>query len=151
MLINFVFFLLDRSIRFREAQIRSSNDYWLCSIPLITVKNFGNWEDMISAIRMIGLMQRYVMVIKGSCRDKKVVIACDRGGSYWAETAIVNKKRKSASRLINFPFKILGKMTADWRVVEVWDKDLVSWPWVFHWHGWTSILSSIYRRESLKS
>ncbi|XP_024177753.1 uncharacterized protein LOC112183616 [Rosa chinensis] len=84
----------------------------------LSTKFFENREDLLSDIRKIGLLQGYVMVIKISKINRYVAIGCDRGGCYRTYSALEEKKKNSASRLIDCPFKILGRRTAEglWKV-----------------------------------
>ena len=84
----------------------------------LTAKLFETREDLISVIRKTALSQGYVVVIKRSKKSKAgdshyVVLGCDRGGSYRTFSTIEEKKKNSASRLIDCPFKIVGRKTAE--------------------------------------
>ncbi|XP_024196958.1 protein FAR1-RELATED SEQUENCE 5 isoform X2 [Rosa chinensis] len=84
----------------------------------LSTKFFENREDLVSAIRKIGLLQGYVMVITRSRSNRDVAIGCDRGGCYRTCSALEEKKKNSASRRIDCPFKIVGRRTAEglWKV-----------------------------------
>ncbi|KAM5558533.1 protein FAR1-RELATED SEQUENCE 5-like [Rosa sericea] len=101
-----------------QAMIDVSNEF----LSLLT-KFFENREDLVAAVRKIGLVQGYVLVIKRSKTNRYVVIGCDRGGCYRTAVAAENKKNNSSSRLINCPFKILGKRTAEGLWKAVIDRD----------------------------
>ncbi|XP_021820789.1 uncharacterized protein LOC110762455 [Prunus avium] len=76
----------------------------------LTNKNFRSREDLIEAARKIAFVQGYALVIRRSKYEKYVVLGCDRGGNYKSRRVpLEERKKKSASRLINCPFEIWGK------------------------------------------
>ncbi|CAB4316392.1 unnamed protein product [Prunus armeniaca] len=76
----------------------------------LTNKNFQSWEDLIEAARKIAFVQGYALVIRISKSEKYVVLGCDRGGNYKSrKVPLEERKKKSASSLINCPFEIWGK------------------------------------------
>ncbi|XP_068339031.1 protein FAR1-RELATED SEQUENCE 2-like [Pyrus communis] len=85
----------------------------------LTEKNFQSREDLLGIVREIALKQGYATVIRRSKADKYVIIGCDRGGNYRNTNLLLeDKKRKTASRLINCPFEIWGKKKQEgfWKV-----------------------------------
>lgn len=74
----------------------------------LPVGNFESREDLLNIVRDFVVMQGYAISIKKSKKDKFVIIGCDRGGSYRNRYGIPmeNRKRKTASRLINCPFEV---------------------------------------------
>nr|XP_011457306.1 PREDICTED: protein FAR-RED ELONGATED HYPOCOTYL 3-like [Fragaria vesca subsp. vesca] len=98
----------------------------------LSVKLFETREDLLSVVRKIGKSQGYAMVIKRSKRSKGgdrryVLIGCDRGGSYRTSLHLRRRKKNSASRLIDCPFKIVGRSTAE----GLWKVEIIS---LFHNH-----------------
>lgn len=76
----------------------------------LTNKNFQSREDLIEAARKIAFVQGYALVIRRSKSEIYVVLGCDRGGNYKSrKVPLEERKKKSASRLINCPFEIWGK------------------------------------------
>nr|XP_011458669.1 PREDICTED: uncharacterized protein LOC101300598 [Fragaria vesca subsp. vesca] len=83
----------------------------------LSTKGYENRDDLIRDVRNLGVVQGYALVIKRSKPNRYVVMGCDRGGCYRTGIAVENKKRNSSSRLINCPFKILGrKKEGVWKV-----------------------------------
>lgn len=73
-------------------------------------ESFHSREDLLGAVRNAAFQQGYATVIRRSKADKNVVIRCDRGGYYkGSKIPAEERKRKSASRLIDCPFEIRGK------------------------------------------
>ncbi|KAL2531280.1 Methylmalonate-semialdehyde dehydrogenase (CoA acylating) [Abeliophyllum distichum] len=79
---------------------------------------FQDREDLIKYVRDFGASQGYVVTIKKSKRDRRVLLGCDRGGVYRNRRKIEEskRKRKVSSRLINCPFEAVGKKDED----DVW-------------------------------
>ena len=72
---------------------------------------FNSREELIAAVHKIAFMEGYVTVIRRSKPDKCVYVGCDRGGQY-RDTRMVpleKRQRKTASRLINCPYEIVGR------------------------------------------
>ncbi|KAL7230558.1 hypothetical protein ACSBR2_008933 [Camellia fascicularis] len=76
---------------------------------------FQDREDLISHVRDFGANQGYVVTIKKSRKDRRVILGCDRGGVYRNRRKIEEnkRKRKAHSRLINCPFEAIGKKEDD--------------------------------------
>ncbi|KAH7849617.1 hypothetical protein Vadar_020442 [Vaccinium darrowii] len=76
----------------------------------LLIENFSTREELIDRVRNVASMEGYVTTIRRSKVDHYVVIGCDRGGKYCrASVPLDERKRISASRLINCPFEIKGK------------------------------------------
>lgn len=86
-----------------------------------TPGTFGNREELITYVREFGASQGYVVTIKKSKRDRRVILGCDRGGVYRNRHKVEEKKRKrkASSRLINCPFEVVGKKDDDEWVLTV--------------------------------
>lgn len=82
---------------------------------------FQDREDLITYVRDFGASQGYVVTIKKSRRDRRVILGCDRGGVYRNRRKIEEskRKRKTSSRLINCPFEAIGKKDDDVWVLTV--------------------------------
>ncbi|GKV25071.1 hypothetical protein SLEP1_g34567 [Rubroshorea leprosula] len=76
---------------------------------------FQDREDLIKHARDFGASQGYVVTIKKSRKDRRVILGCDRGGVYRNRRKIdeTKRKRKASSRLINCPFEAIGKKEDD--------------------------------------
>lgn len=76
---------------------------------------FEDREDLIKYVRDFGADQGYVVTIKKSRKDRRVILGCDRGGVYRNRRKIDQspRKRKASSRLINCPFEAIGKKEDD--------------------------------------
>ncbi|XP_031743248.1 uncharacterized protein LOC101207178 isoform X4 [Cucumis sativus] len=76
---------------------------------------FEDREDLIKYVRDFGADQGYVVTIKKSRKDRRVILGCDRGGVYRNRRKIAEspRKRKASSRLINCPFEAIGKKEDD--------------------------------------
>ncbi|XP_057492452.1 methylmalonate-semialdehyde dehydrogenase [acylating], mitochondrial-like [Actinidia eriantha] len=76
---------------------------------------FRDREDLVSYVRDFGASQGYVVTIKKSRKDRKVILGCDRGGTYQNRRKVEEyiRKRKASSRLINCPFEAIGKKDDD--------------------------------------
>lgn len=76
---------------------------------------FEDREDLIKYVRDFGADQGYVVTIKKSRKDRRVILGCDRGGVYRNRRKIDEspRKRKASSRLINCPFEAIGKKEDD--------------------------------------
>ncbi|KAJ0040531.1 hypothetical protein Pint_27727 [Pistacia integerrima] len=70
---------------------------------------FQDREDLIKHVRDFGANQGYVVTIKKSRKDRRVILGCDRGGVYRNRRKIdeSKRKRKACSRLINCPFEAI--------------------------------------------
>ncbi|KAK3211131.1 hypothetical protein Dsin_015837 [Dipteronia sinensis] len=82
---------------------------------------FQDREDLISHVRDYGASQGYVVTIKKSRKDRRVILGCDRGGVYRNRRKIdeTKRKRKACSRLINCPFEAIGKKEDDVWVLTI--------------------------------
>ena len=76
---------------------------------------FRDREDLVSYVRDFGASQGYVVTIKKSRKDRRVILGCDRGGTYRNRRKVEEyiRKRKASSRLINCPFEAIGKKDDD--------------------------------------
>ncbi|CAL9016152.1 unnamed protein product [Prunus brigantina] len=87
----------------------------------LTNKNFQSREDLIEAAHKIAFMQGYALVIRRSKSEIYVVLGCDRGGNYKSrKVPLEERKKKSASRLINCPFEIWGKKKRNFKDFGSW-------------------------------
>lgn len=82
---------------------------------------FQDREDLIKHVRDHGANQGYVVTIKKSRKDRRVILGCDRGGVYRNRRKIdeSKRKRKASSRLINCPFEAIGKKDDDVWVLTI--------------------------------
>lgn len=82
---------------------------------------FQDREELIKYVRDFGANQGYVVTIKKSRRDRRVILGCDRGGIYRNRRKIdeSQRKRKACSRLINCPFEAIGKKEDDMWVLNI--------------------------------
>ncbi|XP_040370465.1 uncharacterized protein LOC112186885 isoform X4 [Rosa chinensis] len=82
---------------------------------------FQDREDLIQYVRDFGASQGYVVTIKKSRKDRRVILGCDRGGVYRNRRKIdeSKRKRKANSRLINCPFEAIGKREDDLWVLTI--------------------------------
>lgn len=82
---------------------------------------FEDREDLIKHVRDFGANQGYVVTIKKSRKDRRVILGCDRGGVYRNRRKIdeSKRKRKASSRLINCPFEAIGKKEDDFWVLTI--------------------------------
>ncbi|KAJ4714581.1 Methylmalonate-semialdehyde dehydrogenase [Melia azedarach] len=82
---------------------------------------FQDREDLIKHVRDFGANQGYVVTIKKSRKDRRVILGCDRGGVYRNRRKIdeSKRKRKACSRLINCPFEAIGKKEDDVWVLTI--------------------------------
>ncbi|KAL4644413.1 hypothetical protein ACB092_02G163000 [Castanea dentata] len=82
---------------------------------------FQDREDLIKHVRDFGANQGYVVTIKKSRKDRRVILGCDRGGIYRNRRKIdeSKRKRKASSRLINCPFEAIGKKEDDVWVLTI--------------------------------
>ncbi|KAJ7953503.1 Methylmalonate-semialdehyde dehydrogenase [Quillaja saponaria] len=87
--------------------------------------NFQDREDLIKHVREFGANQGYVVTIKKSRKDRRVILGCDRGGVYRNRRKIdeSKRKRKACSRLINCPFEATGKKEDDVWVLTIKNGD----------------------------
>ncbi|WRX09467.1 Aldehyde dehydrogenase domain - like 2 [Theobroma cacao] len=83
--------------------------------------NFQDREELIKHVRDFGASQGYVVTIKKSRKDRRVILGCDRGGVYRNRRKIdeSKRKRKACSRLINCPFEAIGKKEDDAWVLTI--------------------------------
>nr|KAJ0223620.1 hypothetical protein LSAT_V11C200088970 [Lactuca sativa] len=86
------------------------------SMPLsenvyLTTSKFDSCDDLLKSVREFYYFKGYEISIRGSRKDKHVILQCDRGGLY--RYIRVNEKKTTGSRLINCPFKLLGKRSND--------------------------------------
>ncbi|XP_042991299.1 uncharacterized protein LOC122318179 isoform X3 [Carya illinoinensis] len=86
-----------------------------------TSGTFEDREDLIKYVRDFGANQGYVVTIKKSRKDRRVILGCDRGGVYRNRRKIdeSKRKRKASSRLINCPFEAIGKKEDDVWVLTI--------------------------------
>ncbi|KAL1327460.1 hypothetical protein AAHE18_13G303900 [Arachis hypogaea] len=72
---------------------------------------FQDREDLIKHVCDFGANERYVVTIKKSRKDRRVILGCDRRGVYHNRHKIEEskRKRKATSRLINCPFEAIVK------------------------------------------
>ncbi|GAV68573.1 Aldedh domain-containing protein [Cephalotus follicularis] len=84
---------------------------------------FEDREDLIKHVREWGARQGYVVTIKKSRKDRRVILGCDRGGVYRNRRKIdeSKRKRKPSSRLINCPFEAIGRKDDDAWVLTIKD------------------------------
>ncbi|KAJ8771228.1 hypothetical protein K2173_026097 [Erythroxylum novogranatense] len=84
-------------------------------------RTFQDREELVTYVRDFGASQGYVVTIKKSRKDKRVILGCDRGGVYRNRCKIdeSQRKRKACSRLINCPFEAIGKKEDDAWVLVV--------------------------------
>lgn len=82
---------------------------------------FQDREDLIKHVRDFGANQGYVVTIKKSRKDRRVILGCDRGGVYRNRRKIdeSKRKRKACSRLINCPFEAIGRKEDDVWVLTI--------------------------------
>ncbi|KAI5669729.1 hypothetical protein M9H77_19582 [Catharanthus roseus] len=82
---------------------------------------FEDREELIKHVREFGASQGYVVTIKKSRRDRRVILGCDRGGVYRNRRKMdeSKRKRKACSRLINCPFEAIGKKDDDVWVLTI--------------------------------
>ncbi|XP_022775040.1 uncharacterized protein LOC111317012 isoform X2 [Durio zibethinus] len=82
---------------------------------------FQDREELIKHVRDFGASQGYVVTIKKSRKDRRVILGCDRGGVYRNRRKIdeSKRKRKACSRLINCPFEAIGKKEDDAWVLTI--------------------------------
>ncbi|PON97055.1 Succinylglutamate-semialdehyde dehydrogenase [Trema orientale] len=82
---------------------------------------FEDREELIKYVRDFGASQGYVVTIKKSRKDRRVILGCDRGGIYRNRRKIdeSKRKRKASSRLINCPFEAIGKKEDDVWVLAI--------------------------------
>ncbi|KAL5556598.1 hypothetical protein UlMin_038834 [Ulmus minor] len=82
---------------------------------------FQDREELIKYVRDFGASQGYVVTIKKSRKDRRVILGCDRGGVYRNRRKIdeSKRKRKASSRLINCPFEAIGKKEDDVWVLTI--------------------------------
>lgn len=87
-------------------------------------KCFHSIEELLEHVRSISMSSGYVICIKKSHHDGNVTIGCDRGGAYHSSHKITDtaRKRKSYSRLINCPFKVIGRRNTD----GLWTMNIVN-------------------------
>nr|AMJ39517.1 aldehyde dehydrogenase 6B2 copy 3 [Bixa orellana] len=83
--------------------------------------SFQDREELIKHVRDFGATQGYVVTIKKSRKDRRVILGCDRGGVYRNRRKIdeSKRKRKACSRLINCPFEAIGKKEDDMWVLTI--------------------------------
>ncbi|XP_022132678.1 uncharacterized protein LOC111005478 isoform X2 [Momordica charantia] len=86
---------------------------------------FQDREDLIKYVRDFGADQGYVVTIKKSRKDRRVILGCDRGGVYRNRRKIdeSRRKRKASSRLINCPFEAIGKKEDDVWMLTIKNED----------------------------
>ncbi|KAJ9543535.1 hypothetical protein OSB04_023242 [Centaurea solstitialis] len=75
---------------------------------------FESYDELLKSVRDFYYTKGYGVSIRDSRKDKYVTLQCDRGGSYRDRLGIGDKrKRNTGSRLIECPFRILGKKEND--------------------------------------
>jgi malonate-semialdehyde dehydrogenase (acetylating)/methylmalonate-semialdehyde dehydrogenase len=76
---------------------------------------FQTREELLKHVRDFALSQGYMVSIKDSSKERYVTISCDKGGVY--RKRLKNgenmRQRKTASRLTNCPFEVVGKKDDD--------------------------------------
>ncbi|KAL4620430.1 hypothetical protein ACB092_06G153200 [Castanea dentata] len=79
------------------------------------VGTFQTREELLKHVRDFVLTQVYMVSIKDSSKDRYVNIACDKGGVYRKRLKNGENmhQRKTASRLTNCPFQVVGKKDDD--------------------------------------
>lgn len=79
------------------------------------VGTFQTPEELLKHVRDFALTQGYMGSIKDSSKDRYVTIACDKGGVYGKrlKNGENMRQRKTASRLTNCPFEVVGKKDDD--------------------------------------
>ncbi|XP_022846859.1 methylmalonate-semialdehyde dehydrogenase [acylating], mitochondrial-like [Olea europaea var. sylvestris] len=84
-------------------------------------RTFQDRDNLIKYVRDFGASQGYVVTIKKSKKDRRVLLGCDRGGVYRNRRKIEEgkRKRKVSSRLINCPFEAVGKKDDDVWVLTI--------------------------------
>lgn len=84
-------------------------------------RTFQDRDNLIKYVRDFGASQGYVVTIKKSKKDRRVLFGCDRGGVYRNRRKIEEgkRKRKVSSRLINCPFEAVGKKDDDVWVLTI--------------------------------
>jgi len=90
-----------------------------------TPGSFQDREDLIKHVRDFGANQGYVVTIKKSRKDRRVILGCDRGGVYRNRQKIdeSKRKRKATSQLINCPFEAIGKKEEEAWVLTIKNGD----------------------------
>ncbi|XLR16533.1 hypothetical protein HN51_037510 [Arachis hypogaea] len=86
---------------------------------------FQDREDLIKHVCDFGANERYVVTIKKSRKDRRVILGCDRRGVYHNRHKIEEskRKRKATSRLINCPFEAIGKKQNDMWLLTIKNGD----------------------------
>ena len=80
----------------------------------LTTSKFDSCDNLLKSVREFYYSKGYGISIHGSRKDKHMILQCDRSGSYRDIRGIANKRKKTtASRLIDCPFKIVGKKCSD--------------------------------------
>ena len=75
---------------------------------------FESYDKLLKNVRDFYYTKGYGVSIRDSRKDKYVTLQCDRGGSYRDRLCIGDKrKRNTGSRLIECPFRIVGKKEND--------------------------------------
>ncbi|KAG5566439.1 hypothetical protein RHGRI_002122 [Rhododendron griersonianum] len=120
-----------------ENEMAKVNNVESNGLKLLLTENFSTREELLDRVRKVGLMEGYVTTIRRSKVGRYVLIGCDRGGKYRARGTSVSldeRKKISASRLIDCPFQIKGKK----KVGESWIVEIIN---ASHNHGLSSDMS----------
>ncbi|ERN09785.1 hypothetical protein AMTR_s00029p00241780 [Amborella trichopoda] len=93
-------------------------------------EKFQYRDELLNYVRNFAMTQGYMITIKRSEKDRRVVLGCDRGGTYKSNGYISLQKRKTKSRLISCPFQMLGVKKSDglW-VLKLKNPDHNHGPW----------------------
>lgn len=85
----------------------------LCKVLQSSSNTFRSREELLEHVRNISMTLGYVVSINMSKKDKIIGIGCDRGGTYRCRKPNAIRQKKSKSRLINCPFRVVGKRNDD--------------------------------------
>ncbi|XP_077246723.1 PKS-NRPS hybrid synthetase cheA-like isoform X2 [Tasmannia lanceolata] len=77
------------------------------------MRRFQSREELLEHVRNFAKAQGYMITIKRSEKEKRVILGCDRGGTYRSRSSSNHRQRKICSRLINCPFKVEGTRKID--------------------------------------
>ncbi|XP_077216899.1 protein FAR1-RELATED SEQUENCE 5-like [Tasmannia lanceolata] len=75
------------------------------------ITRFQSREELLEHVYSFARSQGYILTIRKSEKDKKVILKCDKGGVYRGihKATTDQDKKKRRSRLTNCPFRIDGK------------------------------------------
>ncbi|ERN03501.1 PKS-NRPS hybrid synthetase CHGG_01239 [Amborella trichopoda] len=79
-------------------------------LPPPTENFFQSREELLKHVRDFAMTQGYMISIKRSDKEKRVILGCDRGGTYRSRLSAAqsNRQRKTSTRLISCPFELQG-------------------------------------------